>query len=200
MTGSALTAPSSRSAPAAELSPARARARLRDIIARKSLTKGAFKLASGGESAVFFDMKPTLMDPEGAVLYADLVLDALEGDKVDYVGGLEMGAVPAASAVAQRSFLRGRPIPAFLVRKEKKTRGTERLIEGNLAPGADVVVLEDVTTKGASALAAVMAVRAEGCRVTKVVTVVDRLEGAGDNLKSHGIELIALFTRDDFAP
>jgi len=176
-----------------------ARARLRDIIARKSLTKGAFRLASGGESAFFFDLKPTLMDPEGAVLYADLVLDALGSDKVDFVGGLEMGAVPAAAAVAQRSFLRGRPIPAFLVRKEKKTRGTERLIEGNLSPGTDVVVLEDVTTKGTSSLAAVAAVRAEGCRVAKVVTVVDRLEGARDNLKAHGIELVALYTRDDFA-
>ncbi len=174
------------------------RNRLRDIIAEKSQLAGTFKLASGGTSGFFFDMKPTLMDPEGGNLVAELILDLLKNDKVEFVGGLELGAVPLATIIAQKSHYTGRPVPAFLVRKEPKSRGTEKLIEGNIRKGAEVVILEDVTTKGNSALKAVEAARAEGCTVRRVVTVVDRLDGARDNLKAHGLELSALFTRDDF--
>lgn len=174
------------------------RARLRDIIAEKSQRAGTFKLASGGTSGFFFDMKPTLMDPEGANLVAEMILDLLKESRVDFIGGLELGAVPLATIVAQKSHYTGRPVPAFLVRKEPKSRGTERLIEGNIRKGAEVVVVEDVTTKGNSALKAVEAVRAEGCTVRRVVTVVDRLDGAAENLKAHGLELFSLFTRNDF--
>ncbi len=176
-----------------------ARSRLRDIIAERSLKRGAFKLASGGASGFFFDMKPTVMDPEGANLVAELVIDALDGAPADCIGGLVMGAVPIAAAVAVKSLSYGaRPIPAFYVRKEPKERGTEQLIEGICAPGTTAVVIEDVTTKGNSALKAAHAVRAIGCRVDRVVTIVDRLDGARATLAGHGLELIALFTLDDF--
>lgn len=178
---------------------ARARDRLREIIAAKSLTTGRFKLASGSESNIFFDMKMTLLDPEGASLVADLILDLLADERVDAIGGLVLGACPVVSAVALKSGERGRPIPGFFVRKEPKGRGTNKLIEGNLEPGWRVVVVEDVTTEGNSALKAVQAVRAEGCEVARVVTVVDRLQGARENLAKEGIELVALFTRDDFS-
>lgn len=176
-----------------------ARARLREIIAAKSLTRGQFKLASGSESNIFFDMKMTLLDPEGAALAADLILDLLAGESVDAIGGLVLGACPVVSAVSLKSGERGRPIPGFFVRKEPKGRGTNKLIEGILPPGARVVVVEDVTTEGNSALRAVKAVRAEGGQVAKVVTVVDRLQGARENLAKEGLELTALFTRDDFS-
>ena len=175
-----------------------ARERLREIIAAKSLTRGQFKLASGGESDIFFDMKMTLLDPEGASLAADLILDLLAGEPVDAIGGLVLGACPIVSAVAMKSGERGRPIPGFYVRKEPKGRGTNKLIEGILEPGSRAVVVEDVTTAGNSALRAAQAVRAEGCEVARVVTVVDRLQGARQNLAKEGLELTALFTRDDF--
>ncbi len=178
---------------------AQARDRLREIIADKSLTRGRFKLASGGESDIFFDMKTTLLDPEGAALAADLVLDLLAGERVDAVGGLVLGACPVVSAVCLKSGERGRPIPGFFVRKEPKGRGTDKLIEGNLEPGWRVVVVEDVTTEGNSALRAAQAVRDAGGTVAKVVTVVDRLQGARENLAKEGLELAALFTRDDFS-
>jgi orotate phosphoribosyltransferase len=177
----------------------KSRARLRDIIAERSLTRGQFKLASGGESNIFFDMKTTLLDPEGAALAAALILDMLGQDQVDAIGGLVIGACPVVSAVCVTSAGRGRPVPGFYVRKEPKGRGTNKLIEGNLEPGWRVVVVEDVTTEGNSALKAVRAVREHGCTVVKVVTVVDRLQGARENLKKEGIELAALFTRDDFS-
>jgi len=176
------------------------RARLRDVIREKSFSAGGeFKLASGAGSSFYFDMKKTLFDPEGAALVADLLFDLIKNDEVDQVGGLEIGAVPIAAAVAMRSWPE-RPISAFFVRKEPKGHGTNRLIDGQYRDGARTVLFEDVTTTGGSVMKAVHAVRERGGEVRKIVTIVDRLEGAQANLAREGIELIAVFTKDDFAP
>jgi orotate phosphoribosyltransferase len=176
-----------------------ARQRLRDIIRERSLmTGGSFMLASGRQSNMFFDMKPTMLDPEGANLIADAVLDRLGEPEVDAVGGLVLGAVPIVAVVCAKSFRRGRSLQGFFVRKEVKDHGTAKLIEGNLARGARAAVLEDVTTTGGSALRAVDAVRSAGAAVIKIVSVVDRLEGAADTFRAHGLPFEAVFTRDDF--
>lgn len=175
------------------------RRRLIEIITAKSLNKDrSFKLASGGASGFYFDMKPTLLDPEGSTLAADLILECLEGERVDLVGGLALGAVPIIAAVTVRSHASRRAIPGFFVRKDEKERGTEKLIEGNIEAGRTAVIIEDVTTRGTSSLKAVEAARAAGCTVNTVVAIVDRLEGAADNLRRHGLKLIALTTRDDY--
>lgn len=175
------------------------RRRLIEIIAAKSLNRGGtFKLASGGASAFYFDMKPALLDPEGSALAADLILDRLADERMDLIGGLALGAIPIVAAVVARSHGTRRPLAGFFVRKEEKERGTERLIEGNIAAGQTAVIVEDVTTKGTSSLKAVEAARAAGCTVNTVLTIVDRLEGAADNLARHGLRLIALTTRDDY--
>ena len=94
------------------------RARLRELIAAKSLlTGGKFTLASGKPSGFFFDMKKTMLDPEGASLTADLMLDALAQEDITHVGGLAMGAVPLAVGLCIKSFERGRPLGCFFVRK-----------------------------------------------------------------------------------
>jgi orotate phosphoribosyltransferase len=175
------------------------RTRLRDIIAKKSLLSGNFTLASGKPSGYFFDMKKTMFDPEGASLVGALIYDLVADDAdCQAIGGLELGAVPIAVAVAMKSTEGKRPIDAFFVRKEVKDHGTAKLIDGNFAPGSTVIVLEDVTTTGGSAMKAVTAVRAQGGTVKKIVTIVDRLEGARENLKKEGLELVSLFTNDDF--
>ncbi len=173
--------------------------RLRDIVAAKSLLSGQFTLASGKPSGFFFDMKKTMFDPEGASLVGELIYDLVAGDSdCKAIGGLELGAVPIAVAVAMKSAGTKRPIDAFFVRKEVKDHGTAKLIDGNFTPGSTVIVLEDVTTTGGSAMKAVKAVRAQGGIVAKIVTIVDRLEGARENLGKEGLELVSLFTNDDF--
>lgn len=174
--------------------------RLRDIIAAKSLTRGGdFKLASGVTSPYYFNMKPSVMDPEGARLTGELILEAVEGIALDCVGGMALGAVPVVTAVAQASAGSARPLPGFMVRKEVKERGTEKQVEGNMVSGGQVLIVEDVTTTGGSAMQAVEAVRREGGgHVPVVVTVVDRLEGAEENFKKEGIRLISILTREDF--
>jgi orotate phosphoribosyltransferase len=169
--------------------------RLLEIIKIKSLLTagGPFKLASGAKTNYYLDMKPTTFDPEGINLIADIVLNMLSGDPdVEAIGGLEVGAVPIVIAVSMRSWPKN-PITGFVVRKEKKGHGTDKLIDANFRPNSTVVLFEDVTTTGESVMQAVRAARQQGATVRKIITIVDRLEGAVANLKREGINLEAVF-------
>lgn len=179
------------------------KARLIDIIKARSFQSGKeIKLASGRTSTYYFNMKPTMLDAEGAHTIATLILEAIAGMKPDLVGGLEMGAVPIASAVAAVSRAEGRPVNAFFVRKQAKEHGTQSLVEGLPAgdsmSGKRVVIVEDVTTTGGSAIKAAEALRAEGAEIVGVVTIVDREEGAGDAFAAAGLTLTPLLTLTDF--
>lgn len=183
------------------------RARLITIIKARSFQRGGqVKLTSGRTSSFYFNMKPTMLHAEGAHLIGRLVLDAIGGDNADLIGGLEMGAVPIAAAVAATSqALTGsgtKPVSAFFVRKQAKDHGTQSLVEG-LAPGETlmakrVVVVEDVTTTGGSALKAAEALKAEGAIIVRVLTLVDRKEGAADAFAKAGLTFSALLSTDDF--
>jgi orotate phosphoribosyltransferase len=173
------------------------RERLRQLLRELSLLNGdQFQLASGRTSSVFFNLKTIMLDPEGINLIADEILARLAGDSVDFIGGIAVGAVPIVAAVCVKSYP-ARPLRAFYVRAERKDHGTERQIEGHIADGARVVVLDDVTTTGGSVMRAVRAAQARGCTVVKVMTVVDRQEGAVENLAADGLSLEALFTKDE---
>jgi orotate phosphoribosyltransferase len=180
-----------------------ARSRLVEIVKRRSFSTGMeTRLVSGRSSSFYFDMKPTMLDPEGAHLIGELVLDALAGAEVDLIGGLEMGAVPLATAVAAASYARCRPLPAVFVRKQAKEHGARKLVEG-LAPGETlqgkrIAVLEDVTTTGGSATKAIEALKSEGAIIDRVITIVDRLEGAADHFKAAGILFTPILTAADF--
>src|SRR5258708_4495739 len=179
-----------------------ARARLRDIIHQRAFGRGEIKLASGRGSDFYFNLKPAMLDAEGAALLAQLTLDALAGERIDYIGGLEMGAVPIAGAVAQLSFMLGAPMQAFFVRKKPKEHGAKLSIEG-LMPGETlagkrVVIVEDVTTTGGSAMKAVDAVRDAGATVAFVLSLVDRDEGATEAFAAQGIEFRAIYRASEF--
>lgn len=186
------------------MTTAAARARLIDVIRARSLSLGpAVKLASGGTTTFYFDMKRTMFDPEGIDLIGDLVLDAVLATDAEFVGGLEMGAVPIAVAVGMKSRMRGtRRLGTFFVRKEVKEHGSRRLIEGLMEgeslSGRPVAVLEDVTTTAGSAMKAIAALREAGARIVAVITVVDRLEGAEANLAREGLKLVPVLTARDF--
>ncbi len=178
------------------------RARLADIIRRRSFGRGEITLASGRKSHFYFNLKPTMLDAEGAALLAELTLDALSGERVDYVGGLEMGAVPLAGAIAQLSYLRGTPIQAFFVRKKPKEHGARLAVEG-LAKGENlrgkrVVIVEDVTTTGGSAIKAVEAVREAGATIVMVFTMIDREEGAEAAFRDAKLGFRSLYKAGEF--
>ena len=176
---------------------------LRTLLATRTLKRGDFLLVSGKRSRIYFNMKATMMTPEGAAQCARGLLSVLEELDADYVAGLEMGAVPLLGGIAALSWDIGRPIGAVFVRKAAKAHGTSLMVEGlddtggeSLA-GKHVVLIDDVATSGGSILKAADQIEAAGGIMKDAIVILDREQGAGANLKERGITLHALFTATD---
>lgn len=174
----------------------RERERLLDLLVTRSFREGEFTLASGRKSRYYVDARTTTFSAEGQALIGALGLQAIEaaGLKPDAVGGLTMGADPIACAIAHRSYLDGRPIDAFSVRKEAKSHGRGRRVEGGLEAGARAVVVEDVITTGGSAANACEALVEMGVETLAVLALLDREEGGREALESQGHRVVGLFT------
>lgn len=172
------------------------RDRLRELLLARSVTRGDFVLSSGKRSTFYIDARRTTMTGEGLALIGEVGLAALAGRgwTPEAVGGLTLGADPVAYALAAAAQSRHRPLDAFTVRKQAKTHGTGRRIEGCFAPGMAVVVVEDVITTGASALEAIAALTAEQARILGVFAVVDRQDGGRQALEERGYPVETLFT------
>jgi orotate phosphoribosyltransferase len=178
------------------------RERLIALLRERSVRTGSFVLASGRTSDLYVDARQTTLHAEGAAIVARMVLDRLRPEVIG-VGGMTLGADPIACAAAAWSEARlGRPVHAFLIRKEQKEHGTKQAVEGlvNLGPGSAVCVVEDTTTTGGSLLKAVEAAEAAGLRVVQCLTVIDRSEGAAEAVAARGYTLEALVTRADVVP
>lgn len=170
--------------------------RFLQLLVERSARRGQFVLSSGRRSTLYIDARLTTMSPEGLQAIGQLGLEALKGSgwTVDAVGGLTLGADPVAYAISHASAVGSRPIRAFTVRKEVKTHGTGRLIEGPFREGDCVAIVEDVITTGASALRAASAVQAAGGTIAGVLAVVDRQEGGKEALEAEGYPVISLVT------
>ncbi len=186
---------------AQDISPAE-RARLADIIFTRSFGRGKVLLASGKESSFYFDMKPSMLHPEGAALIARAILARLGDTGATHVGGLEMGAVPITGALCQHSFEAGSPLFGFFVRKQPKGHGAKKLVEGlpkgETLAGKTIVIVEDVTTTGESAWKAAQACIEEGAKLALVITIVDREDGAQEFYDSKGVPFAAVFRASEF--
>ena len=174
------------------------RGKLFTLLKERAFMRGRVMLASGRESDFYFDMKPAMLDPAGAALMAELILQQLQGVTADCIGGLEMGAVPLIAPVAIRSPEFGRHLPGFFVRKSVKDHGTKKRVDGADIAGKTVVILEDVTTTGGSAMDAVKAVEEAGAKVALVLSILDRGEGAADLYARAGIPFKSLFRAEEF--
>jgi orotate phosphoribosyltransferase len=173
--------------------------RLKELLGVEALKKGTFILSSGKESPYYLDGRVITLTPEGAYLVGSLVLKMTEGLRIDAIGGPTLGADPIVGAVAALSHINGVPLKTFIVRKAAKGHGTQKQIEGpRLARGASVVIVDDVATTGKALIEAKAALDAEGLRIIKAVVIVDRLEGAQENLASCGVPLESIFTIRDF--
>ena len=168
--------------------------RLRRLLLERSVRRGDFVLSSGQRSTYYIDCRLTTMTAEGQRLIGELGWRALRnaGWRPRAVGGLTMGADPVAYAVAGASFGTEMVVDAFSVRKEAKSHGTGRVIEGSFAEGDDVVIVEDAITTGGSAQRAIASVEAAGGRVLGVLAVVDREEGGRVALEQSGKDVVAL--------
>lgn len=176
--------------------------RLVGLLRERSVRTGSFVLASGKTSDLYVDARATTLHADGAAWVARLVLARLRPDVLG-VGGMTLGADPIACATSALSVgVLGRPVHAFLIRKEAKAHGTGQRVEGvaNLGAGARVCIVEDTTTTGGSLLAAVDAAREAGLDVVQCITVVDRQEGAAERIAAAGLTLEALTTRAELVP
>ena len=165
------------------------------MIKEKCYRKGDYTLSSGKKSEHYVNCKPVTLTGRGLTLAAMMLLEHVD---TPLVAGLTLGADPLVSGVAVCSALDMRLVDALIVRKEAKEHGTQSWIEGPEFPeGTAVTVLEDVTTTGGSAIKAVEKLRDAGYVVERVVTIVDRQEGAIEAMKDANLELRRLFTIDD---
>jgi orotate phosphoribosyltransferase len=178
---------------------------LLDLLIKNSVCRGNFILASGAQSDLYIDARLTTLDPRGARLIGQVGWKRIKensaklGSQISAVGGLTMGADPIAVSIALGALSDEPPVllQAFVVRKNVKVHGRQKLIEGNFQKGHLVVVIDDVITTGGSTLQAIEAVENAGGRVAFVLVLVDREEGGREAIEKHGHKVVALFTRTD---
>ncbi len=173
------------------------RKRLIEVVRREGVRFGEVRLSKGGTSSYYIDCRMVTTHPEGAFLIGEIILDMLEGEKVDAIGGPTLGADPIVGAVCYASYCRNKPLPGFIVRKATKEHGLQKMIEGHIAEGASVVVVEDVFTTGGSVLEAVKEVERAGARVVRIIGLVDRLQGAREKFEGAGYRFTPIFTKTD---
>ena len=174
------------------------RQRLIELVHRDALRFGDFTLASGKTAKYYLDCRKLTLDSEGANVIAAGVLDAIGKDLPDAVGGMAIGADPITASIITLAGQRDLPLKGFMVRKEPKAHGTGKQVEGPVAAGQHVVIVEDVITSGGSALKAVDAAQQFGLVVDRVIAIIDRLAGGEEAFRAKGLELITLTTIRDF--
>ncbi|MHA1784184.1 MAG: orotate phosphoribosyltransferase [Candidatus Helarchaeota archaeon] len=168
---------------------------LRDLIQNHSLIQGIeVNLSSGQKSNYYFDLKQVTMMKRARELMAKLIWEMVKDDGITAVGGMESGAIPIIDAIIDLT-----PIShGFYVKKQPKKHGLRKFIEGILNKDDRILIVEDVSTKGNSALKCIEEVKREHGNIVRIITIVDRLEGAQEKFLEKGLKLEHLFTRNDF--
>ena len=169
---------------------------LERALEKGALKYGEFILSSGQRSRYYFDGRLLSLDPEGSYLIGKALLPLVLKCKVDAIGGPTLGADPIVSAVSLTSHIEGTPIPAFIVRGDAKSHGTQQQIEGPLVPGSRVVIVDDVCSTGGTLFHAIEAAEEADCTVVKVIAVLDRHQGGSDELRIRGYEFESLLVAD----
>jgi orotate phosphoribosyltransferase len=178
---------------------AQLKAKLLDLLNKEALKRGKFVLSSGRESNYYLDGRVITLTPEGAYLVAAIILDMVKDEALDAIGGPTLGADPIVGALAALSYIDGKPIKTFIVRKQAKEHGTQRQVEGpELKKGSRVILVDDVATSGKAIMEAKLTLDKIGVTIDKAIVIVDRSEGAADNLAKAGLKLESIFKLADF--
>lgn len=169
------------------------------LFREKALKFGSFTLASGKKATYYLDGKQVTLNPHGARLVGEGILDLLDPDAMPAaIGGMSIGADPITAAVVTMSAVRGTPILGFMVRKQSKGHGTNQFVEGPVQPGDEVAIVEDVVTTGGSSLEAIQRAEDFGLKIARVIAIVDRMEGGAKAFAKAGHSFSSLLTIQDF--
>jgi orotate phosphoribosyltransferase len=172
------------------------RTQLLQAFKTRAFSFGDFTLASGKKSTYYVNSKKAIFNGEVLNLLSEVLWEMTKDLNIDAAGGLEVGAIPMATALAQRYAMNSRPLEGFFVRKQAKTHGSQERVEGVLKPGMRVAVLDDVLTTGGSVVQAIEEIEKVGAVIVAVVCIVDRLEGAQAALAKY--PFLPIFTIRDF--
>lgn len=173
--------------------------KLKDAVLKIALQKGYFSLTSGGYSKFYIDSKLVTLNPYYLSIIADLLLDKIDDVKgIDAIGGIEMGSVPISTLLTYKC-LEIKEIQSFVYRKEPKTCGLKKVIEGPLLqPSANIIIVDDSTSSGNSALRVARHLKEQGYNVVKVLSVFDRNRGGKQLLAKHGFKFECLVSMSEF--
>lgn len=171
------------------------RQRLLELFKSRAVAFGDFTLASGKKSNYYINSKKALFHGEAISLLSELLYEATRDLDIQAIGGLEVGAIPMATAAVLRFQKAGKTLEGFFVRKQVKDHGSKERLEGQVQAGDRVAIVDDVLTTGESVVQAIEAVEARGAKVERVVCIVDRLQGARERLA--GYDFRPLFTIQD---
>src|SRR5882724_5649089 len=176
------------------------RDRLRRMLLERSMRFGEFVLSSGITSNFYIDVRKTSLHPEGLRLISQMFWEILKQDNITAVGGLTLGADPLVAGVMLHAAAQGKSLEGFLVRRGAKDHGMRGQVEGNLAGHKRVAILDDVITSGESALIAAESAESYKAEVVRVLTVVDREQGAQQIFQQRGYPFTPLFSIGDLLP
>lgn len=179
---------------------ATARERLRELIVELAVVRGKVTLASGIEADYYVDLRRVTLHHEASRLVGQVMLGMLDDSGVDFdaAGGLTMGADPVGHAIMRTAGDQNRAIDTFVVRKAQKSYGMGRQVEGPAVEGRNVVVVEDTSTTGGSALTAVEALQKAGANVVAVAIIVDRATGAKERIEqTAGVPCFYAYGKDE---
>ncbi|MBV1779431.1 orotate phosphoribosyltransferase [Paeniglutamicibacter sp. ABSL32-1] len=177
-----------------------ARTRLLELIKELAVVHGKVILSSGKEADYYIDLRRITLHHEAAPLVGSVMLEMLDEAGIEFTnaGGLTMGADPVGTALMHAAGHSGRAIDAFVVRKAQKSYGMGRQVEGPSVEGRNVVVLEDTSTTGGSALTAVEGVRKAGGNVVAVAVIVDRDTGSKERIEAEaGVPYLYAYGKDE---
>ena len=174
-----------------------AKQELLEYITAEAIVHGKVTLSSGKEADYYVDLRRVTLSGAAAPLVGRVMLDLTADLSYDAVGGLTMGADPVATAMLHAAAADGRALDAFVVRKAGKAHGLQQRIEGPSIRGRRVVVVEDTSTTGGSALEAVAAVREAGAEVVAVAVIADRSTGARERIEEAGVPYLTAYGLTD---
>ncbi len=169
------------------------------LLKKDAWYKGEVKLSSGKISNFYIDVRRVSLSSNGIYLISHLMWGLIKEDRISAIGGPTLGADPIVAGVCMVSHMNKMPLNAFLIRKTPKSHGRQQLIEGKELKAKDrVVIVDDVATSGSSLVKSIEILAKEKVQIVKVLAVIDREEGASENLAKLNYPLVSLFKKSDF--